>query len=107
MIYKKSRGKKGDIRMKLELKLRGHGITRPSYHGGDLNGVMVKLLLQKIDVVFDEFHTLLLGVNDRKADNEEVFTIVSMYQDLGYLLDGVFSLARTPHGELTDEKKVS
>jgi hypothetical protein len=102
--YRKKRGKKGEIRKKLELKLRGYGIDRPSCHGGDLTGVKVKVLLQKIDVVFDEFHNIILDCEDRKADKVEVFTIVTMYQTLGYLLDGTFLIARTPYGEMSDKK---
>jgi hypothetical protein len=104
--YRKKRGKKGEIRKKLELKLREYGIDRPSYHGGDLTGVKVKVLLQKIDIIFDEFHNIILDCEDRKADEVEVFTVVTMYQTLGYLLDGTFSIARTPYGEMSDDKRL-
>jgi hypothetical protein len=104
--YRKKRGKNGEIRKKLELKLREYGIDRPSYHGGNLTGVKVKVLLQKINVVFDEFHNIILDCEDRKADKVEVFTIVTMYQTLGYLLDGTFLIARTPYGEMSAEKQL-
>jgi Rad3-related DNA helicase len=66
--------------------------------------VKEKVLLQKIDIVFDEFHNIILECEDRKADKIEVFQVVTMYQNLGYLLDGVFSIARTPYGEMNEEK---
>jgi hypothetical protein len=104
--YRKKRGKKGEVRKSLELKLREYGIDRPSYHGGDLTGVKVKVLLQKIDIIFDEFHTIILECEDRKADDVEVFTVVTMYQELGYILDGVFAIARTPYGKMTEQKRI-
>jgi uncharacterized Rmd1/YagE family protein len=62
-----------------------------------LTGVKLKVLLQKVDVIFDKFHTIILDSEDRKANDVEVFTVVTMYQELlGYLLDGVFAIARTP-----------
>jgi hypothetical protein len=66
--------------------------------------VKVKVLLQKIDIVFDNFHKIILNFEERKAGNIEVFTVVTMYQRLGCLLDGVFSIARTLWGEMNAEK---
>ena len=53
--FRKLRGKKGKTRVQLEVKLREYCITRPSYHGGDLTGTKVKVLLPHIDELFDEF----------------------------------------------------
>ena len=36
--------------------------------------------------------------------DEEVSTMIDMYQHLGFLLDGVFALARTPSGSLTNDQ---
>ena len=50
--FKKERGKKGEIRLQLEKKLKKFGIDRPSNHGGNLTGVKVRVLLQHINVIF-------------------------------------------------------
>ena len=49
------RGKKGTVRKQMETVLRKNGVDRPTYHGGELTGVKVKVLLQKIDVNLLEF----------------------------------------------------
>ena len=97
------RGKKGEVRIKLERKLNEYGIRRPTYHGGDLTGVKIKVLLQSIDLIFEDFKSIIMEVEDRSADDDEVNKITGMYTALGFLLDGVFSLGRTRCGELTDE----
>ena len=104
--YSSTRGKKGQVRQKLEKILRNNGIHRPSYHGGDLTGTKVKQLLQEIDVIFgDNFKDVILAVPERErlAKNDEVELVISMYRDLGLVLDGVFAMARIRSGKLTDE----
>ena len=107
--YSAKRGNKGNVRKQLEKVLEKYGISRPAYHGGDLTGVKIKVMLQKIDLIFHEFSTILKGVStqDREdvgADNEEIETMLNMYRDLGFLMDGVYSLARTEMGKLSEEK---
>mmetsp|Transcript_28857 Transcript_28857/g.33537 ORF Transcript_28857/g.33537 Transcript_28857/m.33537 type:complete len:286 (+) Transcript_28857:991-1848(+) len=101
--YKKKRGKKGEIRVKLETILAQYGISRPEYHGGDLTGVKVKVLLQNIDKIFEEFKTEIMSIDDRAADDNEVTTQIEMYTHLGFILDGIFSMARTKCGDLTND----
>ena len=103
--YKKKRGKKGLVRVELEKKLMEYNIKRPPYHGGDFTGVTVKILLQAIDNLFGvEFKNIIVSVDEktRDAKDTEVKQMLEMYTHLGFLLDGVFSLARTRCGELTD-----
>ena len=105
--YKKKRGKKGTVRLELEKKLMEYGIKRPPYHGGDFTGVTIKDVLQAIDKLFGvEFKNIILSVNEseRSGKDTEVNQILEMYTHLGFLLDGVYSLARTRNGELTDDK---
>jgi hypothetical protein len=40
---------------------------------------------------------------DAGANNEEIETMLNMYRDLGFLMDGVYSLARTEIGKLSEE----
>ena len=82
-----------------------YNIKRPPYHGGDFTGVTVKILLQAIDNLFGvEFKNIIVSVDEktRDAKDTEVKQMLEMYTHLGFLLDGVFSLARTRCGELTD-----
>lgn len=101
--FRTNRGKKGEVRILLENKLNDYGIHRPTYHGGDLTGVKIKVLLQSIDLLFNDFKSILIGVEDRLADNDEIDTIISMYSTMGFLVDGIFSLGRTRCGKLTEE----
>ena len=105
MKFRKKRGKLADVRLTLEVSLYKNGIERPVYHGGDLTGVMVKKLFQNIDVVLDYFKTIIMNVNDRSADDREVELICERYNQLGFLFDAVFSIARTQSGRLTNNMK--
>ena len=87
----------------LENKLIDYGISRPTYHVGDLTGVKIKVLLQSINVIFEDFKTIIIGVEDRLADDDEIDTITSMYSIMGFLVDGIFSLGRTRCGKMTEE----
>ena len=107
--YVTKRGKKGSVRIQLEKTLVKYGVSRPAYHGGDLTGVKVKVLLQSIDIIFQDF-TIILKEATREgedhvtiADSNEIENTINMYRDLGFLLDGVYSLARTELGKVTDE----
>ena len=102
--FRKERGKKGCVRIEMERMLRKkYRISRPRYHGGDLTGVKVKVLFQNIDKIFEDFKTITLEVNQRAAADDEVTTMLDMCSDLGFLLDGVFAMARTKVGKLNDE----
>ena len=102
--YKTKRGKKGEVRVKLEIHLPEYGIDRPEYHGGDLTGVNVKVLLQNIDKIFLDFKSIIMDIEDRAAADDEVNSIIDMYTHLGFILDGIFSIERTKCGELSDDK---
>ena len=101
--YQVGRGKKGEIRKKMELKLQEYGIDRPTYHGGDLTGVKVKVLFQNVDVIMAEFKLICDECEEKGATDEEVDEMVGRYSHLGSLLDGVFSFARMPCGTVTLE----
>jgi hypothetical protein len=97
----RGRGKMAPLRQELEAAMVSFGIgERPVYHGGELEGTKIVILLQKICPLFNEFKEIILGVDNRAANDEEVHKVISFYINLGYLLDGVFSLARTESGKL-------
>jgi hypothetical protein len=78
------------------------GIDRAAYHGGGLNGKNVQQMFQESDAIFLQFQELLLGVDeeDGRCNNEEVIDIIRQYSELCTLFDYLFSMARTPTGEL-------
>jgi hypothetical protein len=79
------------------------GIDRAPYHGGDLNGKNIQQMFQESDNILSQFKELLLGVNeeDGRCDDIAVIDIVRRYSELCTLFDYLFSMARTPTGELT------
>ena len=102
--FQRERGKKGEVRVKMEKVLKSYGIHRPVYHGGDLTGVKVKVLLQNIDEIFrNDFKQIITDVEDKIPEDDEVYSIINMYRDLGFLLDGLFSIARLGCGELSED----
>ena len=82
------------------MKLQEYGIDRPTYHGGDLTGVKVKVLFQNVDVIMAEFKLICNECEEKGATDDEM---VGKYSHLGSLLDGVFLMARMPRGTVTLE----
>eukprot|EP00978_Attheya_sp_CCMP212_P025588 scaffold82537_cov26-Attheya_sp.AAC.1 len=105
---KKSRGT-SHIREKLENVLVLHGIERASYHGGDLPGTHVQLLFQKGINIFSEMENVMReelvenALLHRTCTEDEVTDICNRYVEICTLLDGLFSISRTPSGEATEE----
>jgi hypothetical protein len=79
-------------------------IDRAAYHGGDLNGKNVQQMFQESDAIFLQFQELLLEVDEEygRCGDEEIVNIVRRYSELCTLFDYLFSMARTPNGELTE-----
>ena len=102
--YQKDRGKRAPLRESLEDAMAAIGINRPVYHGGDLEGGKIQVLFQNIDKLFGTFKDIIMNQEDKSATDEEVAVVISMFIDLGFVMDGVFSLARTPCGQLTATK---
>ncbi|WP_288993338.1 hypothetical protein [uncultured Marinobacter sp.] len=79
------------------------GIDQAAYHGGDLNGKNVQQMFQESYIIFSQLQEMILGVDeeDGRYGNEEVIDIIRRYSELCTLFDYLFSMARTPTGELT------
>ena len=67
-----NRGKRGTVRKQMETILRQHGTDRSTYHGGELTGVKIKVLFQKVDVIFNEFKRIIGECNDKNASEREI-----------------------------------
>ena len=101
--FKLKRGKKGTVRKTLEKALRSHGVDRPSYHGGELTGVKIKVMFQKIDTIMEDFKNIIMEAQEKSANDNEIKYILEMFTHLGFLLDGVYSQMRT--NECTPESQ--
>ena len=87
----------------MEKCLRDNLINHAKYHGGQLEGTIVTWLFQKTDVIFESIKKNLINVPGKACDNNEVNDMIERYVELCTLFDGLFSKARTPHREATDD----
>jgi hypothetical protein len=99
---------RGDSPIKngLEKHLAILGIDRAAYHGGDLNGKNVQQMFQESDEIFEKFKELLLEVDQEeegRCSDDEIGDMIRRYSELCTLFDYLFSMARTPNGQLTNE----
>jgi hypothetical protein len=99
---------RGDSPIKngLERHLAILGIDRAAYHGGDLNGKNVQQMFQESDEIFEKFKELLLEVDQEEegqCSDDEISDMIRRYSELCTLFDYLFSMARTPNGQLTNE----
>jgi hypothetical protein len=93
------------IKNGLEKHLAILGIDRAAYHGGDLNGKNVQQMFQESDEIFSKFKEILLAVDEGegRCSNDEISDMIRRYSELCTLFDYLFSMARTPNGELTPQ----
>ena len=78
-------------------------IDRPKYHGGQLEGTTVMRLFQNAESIFGEMKQHLINVPTKACDKAEVNDMIKRYIELSTLLDGLFSLARTPSGQASED----
>jgi hypothetical protein len=104
-LKKKRKSSLNEVRNRLEQHLVEMGIERAAYHGGDLNGKNIEQFFREADGIFNKFQEILLEVpiEDGRCEDGEIIDMIRRYKELCTLLDYLFSLARTPTGETTDE----
>ena len=87
--------------------LVSYGIDKARYHGGTLEGTSIQKLLQNVNEIFtdfkDEITKIITDKNIKKIVDEEV----SRYVEICALFDSLFSLSRTPCGDMNDESKIN
>jgi len=81
-----------------------HNISAAAYHGGKLNGVDCRELIQFAKPIFGKIETYLLSSSnpDRCSDNTFIKTC-SLYRDLFVTLDNLSSKFCMKHGEPKEE----
>lgn len=82
------------------------GADRGASHGGDFEGVGILKMLRNIDTIFDSIQEELLQVpkTQRLASNDEIRERLDTYKQTCLLFDYIFSLARLPKNDLSEEK---
>ena len=99
MNQKRRGNTKFHFRIKILLK---YNIERASYHGGDLTGKNILCLFNNAEDVFQSFRTVLIQRNKPGGISNLIITVrCKKTEELCILLDYMFSLARTPCGDLT------
>jgi hypothetical protein len=103
-LRKKRHRMDSPVKNGLEKLLAILGIDRAAYHGGDLNGKNVQQMFQESDDIFSKFKELLLQVDveEGRCSDEEIADMIRRYSEVCTLFDYLFSMARTPTGELTE-----
>ncbi len=92
-----------DIRMIVEKCLCDNLINCAKYHGGQLEGTTVMKLFQKANGIFESIKQSLIDVPEKACDDNAVIDMIERYVELCTLFDCLFSKARTPSGEATNE----
>ena len=100
--FRSTRGIHTPVRMMVENCLRKFNIDRAKYYGGQLEGTTVMRLFQNADSIFGEMKQHLIDVPTKACDEVEVNDMIKRYIELSTLLDGLFSLARTPSGQASE-----
>jgi hypothetical protein len=91
------------VRSQLENILKHYDIDRAAYHGGDLTGTHVERFLQNAEDIITEFKVIIMAAEDKVCNENEINDVHKRYVELCTLLDYLFSLARTPCGDGTEE----
>ena len=81
------------------------GINRARYHGGDLEGTSILKLFQNSNKFFMYFKKIMIIIIDYKT-LRNLDEQVNRYIEICTLFDSLFSISRTPCGEI-DHKRLN
>ena len=88
----------------MEKILVSFGIDKARYHGGALEGNSIQKLFQNANEMFKQF---LIEIKTIISDEKDVLILnnqINRYMEICILFDTLFSIARTPCGEVDDSK---
>jgi hypothetical protein len=103
------RSKKGKIdtplRAEIENILKEYYISSAAYHGGQLNGVCCRCLMDKSRDTFDVIENMLLQspAHDSKCSDDEIKTTCKLFRSVCSTLDRISSKLRIKYGAATDQ----
>ena len=104
-VYMNKNGKKHDSLILLIGKiLVSYEIVKARYHGGTLEGTSIQKLFQNVNGIFTDFEEEITKIITEKSILKIVDEELSRCIGICTLLDSLFSLSRTPCGEMNDEK---
>ena len=83
--------------------LVSYGIDKARYHGGTLEGTSIQKPLQNANGIFNDFKEEIMKIITEKNTLIIVDKEVSRYIEICTLFDSLFSLSKTPCGEMNDE----
>jgi hypothetical protein len=86
---------------KVEVILRQHNIKKPYYHGGKYNGTAMVTFMTKSGDIMGDLCDMLLTLP--AEGNEEVIEVTEKFKNVLRVFDGIFSLAHTPSGQMTED----
>jgi len=79
-------------------------ISAAAYHGGKLNGVHCRRVMQQAQSVFQQIQQLLMQSNSaERCDNEKIMFECALHRDICLTLDTICSKLRLKHGEPTQQ----
>ena len=100
---RKRKNEDSPIRNELEFILVTYLINRAAYHGGDFTGKNLITFFDNAHEIFPKFREKLLSsTKENRCSNEEINKRCSRTEELCTLMDFLFSLARTPSGEVNN-----
>ena len=86
----------------MEIILVSYGIDKVRYHCGTLEGTSILKLLNNANRIFTDFKEEITKIITEKSILKILDKEVSRYIKLCTLFDSLFSLSRTPCGEIND-----
>jgi hypothetical protein len=77
-----------------------YNISAAAYHGGKLNGVHCRRVMQQAKLVFQEIQEQLVQTNKAdRCDNEKIMFECGIHRDICLTLDAICSNLRMKYGE--------
>jgi hypothetical protein len=89
-----------------ERVLRAHSIEKPYYHGGLYNGKAMNQLMTCSQTLMHDIQNVLLDapVHDTRCSDDQTISWTEKFANILKVFDKVFSISRTPSGQLTEEQ---
>ena len=90
----------------VERVLRAHSIEKPYYHGGLYNGKAMNRLMTCSQTLMHDIQNVLLDapVHATRCSDDEIISWAEKFANILKVFDEVFSISRTPSGQLTEEQ---
>ncbi len=90
----------------VERVLRAHSIEKPYCHGGLYNGKAMNRLMTCSQTLMHDIQNVLLDapVHATRCSDDEIISWAEKFANILKVFDEVFSISRTPSGQLTGEQ---